>query len=139
MSLLAEVFDDGETLLSASAIAEQRELQRPFLAKVLTTLTQSGLITGSRGPGGGFALAKPPCEISLHDVFSLFERAAPDDACPFGGGICGRGEPCAMHDRFASMQDAVDRILHDTTFDEFRQLAQKQSKAPAPKRPNSKH
>ena len=118
MSRLAEVYDDGATRLPATQIADQRGLQLPFLAKVLTTLAQAGLVEGSRGPGGGFTLTRPPGEIRLREIYDLFERE--DEACPFGGGICGVGENCPLHDRFADVREAIASILHETTFDEFR-------------------
>ncbi len=119
VGLLAEIYDRGETLLSAAAIAEARGLQAPFLSKILTTLAQGGIVNGSRGPGGGFTLARPPSEILLYDVFRLFERTDNENACPFGGGQCGEGEPCPLHDKFVVVREAMDKVLHETTFAAF--------------------
>jgi Rrf2 family protein len=131
MSRLAEVYDDGVSRLSAVEIADSRGLQRPFVAKVLTTLSQAGLVTGSRGPGGGFTLSRHPRKILLKDVFSLFERESDSDICPFGGGVCGIGDPCPLHDKLAEVQRAVDHVLMDTTFDEFRIAYQEKGLRPA--------
>jgi Rrf2 family transcriptional regulator, iron-sulfur cluster assembly transcription factor len=131
MSRLAEVYDGGQTLLSGADIASSRGLQRPFVAKVLSTLSQAGLISGSRGPGGGFTFARPPKEIRLYDVFVLFERTEDSDACPFGGGICGVGEKCPLHDKLVAVQRATDRMLRDTTFDVFRLAYQKRQRGAA--------
>ncbi len=120
MSRLAEVYDGGATRLSAADIADSRGLQRPFVAKTLSALSQAGLVTGSRGPGGGSALARDPKKIKLFDVYKLFEREDQKDTCPFGGGICGAGKPCPIHDRLVSVQQAMDRLLHKTTFADFR-------------------
>lgn len=116
---LAEVHDGGTTLLSAASIAETRGLQAPFLSKILTVLATAGIVRGSRGPGGGFTLTRPPEEIRLYDVFTLFERAETRDACPFGGGVCGVGDPCPLHDKFVVVKDAMNAVLHETTFAEF--------------------
>ncbi len=138
MSRLAEVWDAGGTRLSATEIADQRQLQRPFVAKVLTTLSQAGLVVGSRGPGGGFALARPPQEIHLYDVFRLFEREDDSDGCPFGGGICGVGDPCPLHDKLAEVQAAVNDVLHNTTFEVFRAAYQDRNQRPAQGKPRQK-
>jgi Rrf2 family protein len=119
MSRLAEVWDQGKTRLSADEIARDRKLQRPFVAKVLTTLSQARLVVGSRGPGGGFALALEPKRIKLFDVFRLFEREDASINCPFGGGTCGVGEPCPLHHKLVGVQDAVADVLHHTTFEVF--------------------
>lgn len=125
MSRLAEVYDGGETLLSAVDVADSRGLQRPFVAKILTQLSQAGLVIGSRGPGGGATLARHPRKIKLNDVFEIFERTNSDDRCPFGGGRCGTDKPCPLHDKLVAVQDAMDQLLYHTTFDHFRIAAQK--------------
>lgn len=131
MSRLAEVWDGGTTRLSAIHIADNRGLPRPMVAKLLTILSQARLVVGSPGPGGGYALARPPAEISLADVYRLFEREDTSSNCPFGGGVCGVGEPCALHTTLVDMQTAVKRLLSGTTFEIFRAAAQDQKLAPA--------
>lgn len=119
VSRLAEVYDGGQTKLSAAEIAQDRSLQRPFVGKVLSALSMAGIVTSSRGPGGGFSLARPPAEILLHDVADLFERVERDLRCPFGGGICGQGEKCPLHDRLADVRRAMGTLMHETSFDVF--------------------
>jgi len=120
MSRLAEVYDGGETRLSAIEIADSRNLSRPFVAKILSVLTHGGLVIGSRGPGGGSALAKDPKTITLYDVFTLFERKDESDRCPFGTGTCSIGDLCPLHEKLVTVQSALDDLLHRTTFDDFR-------------------
>jgi Rrf2 family protein len=132
MSRLAEVWDRGATRLSATEIAEQRGLPGPMVAKLLTTLSQSGLVSGSPGPGGGYCLARPPEEISLQDVYQLFERDDTSTNCPFGGGVCGAGDPCALHDRLVTLQGLTRKLLRETTFEIFREAVQERGLVPAP-------
>ena len=130
MSRLAEVWDGGVTRLSASELAEARKLQKPFVGKVLTTLSQAGLVNGARGPGGGYALARHPKDIRIYDVFVLFERENDSLRCPFGGGICGVGENCPLHDKLVGVQEAISVVLHETTFDTFREAYQERGLRP---------
>ena len=130
MSRLAEVWDGGRTRLSSIDIADNRSLPRPMVAKLLTTLSQGGLVTGSPGPGGGYALARPPAEITFRHVFELFEREDKSHLCPFGGGVCGSGNPCAMHDRLFAVQADVARFLDETDFERFRIFAQEKGYKP---------
>ncbi|HWA86702.1 MAG TPA: Rrf2 family transcriptional regulator [Opitutus sp.] len=39
-----------------------------FLAQILGELRNAGLITSRRGVAGGYALARPPDQISLYDI-----------------------------------------------------------------------
>lgn len=120
MTRLAEVYENGKTRLSAVEIADNRRLARPFVGKILTTLSQAGLVIGSRGPGGGFTLARPPREIRLVEIFRLFEREDLSNNCPFGGGTCGMGNPCSLHDKLVRVREEMDRVLQGTTLEEFR-------------------
>lgn len=138
MSRLAEVWDGGKTRLSADDIARVRNLQRPFVAKVLTTLSQHGLVSGSRGPGGGFTLAREPRKIKLIDVFRLFEREDRSNACPFGGGTCGVGDPCPLHHKLVRVNEAIQDVLHNSTFEEFHLAARSGKALPAKKSARSK-
>ncbi|MCP4758868.1 MAG: Rrf2 family transcriptional regulator [Planctomycetes bacterium] len=132
-SRLAEVYDGGITRLSATNIADSRGLQRPFVAKILTMLSQAGLVSGAPGPGGGYTLTRPPKKIRLYDIYRLFEREDNSDACPFGGGVCGVGEPCPLHNKLVEVQDATDRLLHETTLEAFRVAYQEDGLRPVAK------
>lgn len=133
MSRLAEVYDGGSTRLSSAEIAEARTLQAPSVAKVLTVLSQAGLVTGTPGPGGGYCLARHPREISLSEVSALFERTDDSLNCPFGGGVCGVGEPCPLHDKLVRVQESMDDLLYQTTFEAFRKAYQDEGKRPTAK------
>lgn len=131
LSRLAEVYDGGKTRLSSSDIARERGLQAPFVAKLLTILSQAGLVDGTPGPGGGYALAKPPSRIKLQDVYDIFERDDTSPLCPFGGGVCGVGDPCAIHDKLIGLQTALSELLKGTTLEEFRRKYQDEGLRPA--------
>jgi Rrf2 family protein len=120
MSRLAEVYDGGATRISASQIARDRGLKKPFVSKVLSELSRAGLVEGSTGPGGGFTLTRPPAEITVSEVMKLFGRAEAMAQCPFGGGRCGEGEPCPLHDTYLKAKESMLRFYEETTFDVFR-------------------
>jgi Rrf2 family protein len=125
LSRLAERYDGGRTRLSAGEIARDRGLQAPSVAKLLTSLSQAGLVEGTPGPGGGYTLARPPAEISLADIYHLFERGEAGRHCPFGGGVCGVDRPCVIHKKLVTVKEALDDLLEHTTLEEFRRAYQR--------------
>jgi Rrf2 family iron-sulfur cluster assembly transcriptional regulator len=118
VSYLAAV--SGEDRLTGSAeIAESREISRQLIAKVLTMLSRAGLVEGTRGPTGGYRLARPAAEITLLDVVKVFEDPEDRVMCPFGPNWCGNGPHCPLHDTLLEMhQSALDR-LGEETFAQF--------------------
>lgn len=119
MSYLAEVYDGGDTKLSSGDIAIRRKLPQTLVAKILVVLSQAQLVDGTRGPGGGYWLAKGPAEITLNDIVMQFEKAGERLQCPFGPGWCGNGEPCPLHDKLVELDTQMTDFLQCTTLDVF--------------------
>ncbi|WP_442483241.1 RrF2 family transcriptional regulator [Aeoliella sp. SH292] len=118
MSRLAEVYADG-VQLSSGDIAAARDLPQTLVAKLLTMLSQAGLVTGSRGPGGGYALARAPKEISLLDIANVFERQDDNVVCPFGPNWCGSNSPCPLHNDYVAIADRFRKWQEQTTLAVF--------------------
>jgi Rrf2 family protein len=120
VSRLAQVYDPAKkSKLGSAEIADARGLPRPVVAKVLTTLSQAGLVAGSPGPGGGYWLARPPDQITLHDVASLFDRLDENLSCPFGPHWCGNGPKCPMHYQLEAIREQTAEFLKRNTFAAF--------------------
>jgi Rrf2 family protein len=49
-------------------LSQAQSIPRRYLATILNELRRAGLVTASRGPDGGYRLAKSPDLISLADV-----------------------------------------------------------------------
>ena len=120
MACLAESYDGGTTTLTAEQIASDRELLKPFLAKLLTALSQGGLVTSKPGRNGGFTLARPPAEISLEQIADAVGFRTRIQCCPFGPQYDGEhGTPCAMHDEVCKIRDQVNTFLASSTLEGF--------------------
>ena len=74
----------------AKEIAEVQKIPLRFLEQILQDLRRAGVIEARRGPRGGYALARPPAEISMADVLravrgpleELLGVEEPDDGAP---------------------------------------------------------
>lgn len=119
-SLLAEHYDErGGKRLNSREIAERRKLSQAIVGKVLTTLSQTGVVSGSPGPGGGYTLARAPRKITLHDVVAPFDRLENTLVCPFGEGWCGNGPQCPLHSLLVQLREQVSNFLQLTTLEKF--------------------
>lgn len=58
---------------SSRDLAERYELPLPLLRNILKRLTSCGLVISSRGPQGGYRLAREPERISLAEVVEAIE------------------------------------------------------------------
>lgn len=116
MSYLAA--DPGRRAGSAE-IAKSRKISRALTAKILTQLASGELVEGQPGPGGGYALGKPPGKIRLLDIVSLFEQTGDQAVCPFGSTWCGKGDPCPLHDAILGVTASNQSFLEKTTLAVF--------------------
>ncbi len=58
---------------SISEIAAAEMVPRQFLARILSDLTQGGILISHRGVKGGYRLARKPREISFLDVIETID------------------------------------------------------------------
>jgi Rrf2 family protein len=71
LAVLAERY--GKGTVSAKEISEQEDISPSFLEQLLAQLRRNGLVTGVRGPGGGFKLVKPPSKIAINEIVEALE------------------------------------------------------------------
>ncbi len=118
VSYLAAVSPDNR-LASSAEIAEDRQLSRMLVAKVLTLLSAADLVQGKPGPAGGYILSRPAAEITLLDVVKVFADPQDRVMCPFGPNWCGTGPICPLHDTFMDIQEKTLARLNHETFQQF--------------------
>jgi len=70
-------FGRGERV-QAKEIAERQRIPLRYLEEVLQDLRRAGLVLASRGPRGGYVLARPPESISVGDIMRALGGLAGD-------------------------------------------------------------
>jgi Rrf2 family iron-sulfur cluster assembly transcriptional regulator len=89
--------------ISLSAIAEEEMIPIRYLEQIFGKLRSAGLVTGRRGPGGGYTLCRPAREISLLEVVEILEKTfLPVDCLDDGNECATRIDPvtrtCALQE-----------------------------------------
>lgn len=111
-------------------IAEEEGIPRPFLSKILHDLNKRGLVVSSKGPGGGYSLARNPSEIRLSDVVHAVDGAMDLDAtCVLGLDECRDDSPCALHEFWKAFRIQYAESMDGLTLKEAAStLSRKRSK-----------
>jgi len=87
-----------------------------YLAKVLGTLHNAGIVNAARGSTGGYWLARPATSIRIQEIVTLFESAALRRSCLlWPGRQCSEQDPCSAHGRWRAVRDAYLKFLENVT------------------------
>jgi Rrf2 family protein len=98
----------GGAPVPVSDIASALQVPRNYLSKTLHQLAKAGILQSTRGPRGGFQLARAPDRLVLGEIVRPF-LPAEGRACVLGRPRCSDLAPCAAHHRW---KEAADRMRH---------------------------
>jgi len=80
-------------------IADAAGVPRQSLAKILHSLRNYGLVRSTKGPGGGYRLARPGDQMRIAEVIEAVDgRVELDQVCVLGLDKCDDQASCALHD-----------------------------------------
>jgi Rrf2 family nitric oxide-sensitive transcriptional repressor len=101
---------------STAELADEFNLSRNHLAKIMQRLARAGLIETRRGGNGGAVLARPAAEIRLGAVVRLLEEGQPLVEClAENGGACTLDGRCRLKARLRSAEAAFLADLDRST------------------------
>ena len=96
-----------EAVVPFREIGRQMAVPEDFLAKILKTLVDHGLVRSTRGPHGGYALARASAEISFLDVIEAVEGPVAVNVCLDGEDTCDHSTACTMVHVWRQGQDRM--------------------------------
>jgi len=108
--------NEVQPILSAT-IAQEMDIPKNFLSKILNRLSQAGLIDATRGRNGGVTLARPARKIKLYEVVDLFMKINDLKNCFLGLKKCDGS--CGLHIRWQIISEQFEKMLNDTTVDQI--------------------
>ncbi len=106
-------------LVKGEQLANAQGIPRKFLETILVELRHDELVTSQRGVDGGYALARPPAEISVADVIRAVEGpiatvrgSRPED-------VDYEGSARALQPLWLELRGAMRDVLEGTTLAEL--------------------
>ena len=115
MSYLAS--KDGNGPILSQTIAQEMDIPKNFLSKIMHQLVRAGLVRSIRGTNGGFELANNPNETKMYDVITLFMDVEAYKSCLLGRNEC-LGS-CKVHKKWKSIAESIEDMLENTTINEI--------------------
>jgi len=108
------------TLISVAELAIAQNMPPDILAKVLQGLKKIGILTATKGSGGGYRLAKHPADIRFLDVVRPFEEQIAVVACQSDAPTaCDRTDNCTLREPMAVLNNFVIKQFDSLTMEAF--------------------
>jgi Rrf2 family protein len=102
-----------ERAYSADQIAAPTRVPRRYVHTVLQALVRGGLVRSQPGPGGGYALVRPPGALTILDVVSAVEPVPRIRHCPLG--LVSHTSLCPLHRELDEACAATERAFGRVT------------------------
>lgn len=91
-------------------IAGRQGLSLSYLEQLFARLRRNGLVTSTRGPGGGYSLSRVADEIAVSDVISAVDEKVDSTRCG-GSTDCQDKKKCLTHDLWCDLSDQIQQFL----------------------------
>lgn len=116
MSLLAA--QDGRMTVKQLALAVGAP--QPYLARIIMTLADTGMVDARRGPGGGLQLGRESSKISLMDIVVCFDGNSLFEECCLGlPGCSDSAHKCPVHNEWGGIRERIKTWWMHTSLADF--------------------
>lgn len=101
--------------VTLAGISQRQNISLSYLEQLFGKLRRHALVESTRGPGGGYALARQPGDITVADIILSVDE--PIDATSCGGKENCNGEAgrCMTHDLWAALNTRMVEFLDSVT------------------------
>jgi len=114
-------FSTKENRIGIKKISCDLNLSSPFMGKILQNLVKQKLLISSKGPNGGFALARDAADISLWEVVTKVDGEDFFTSCLISLEPCKTHDPskplCPVHAQYKKLQQEIRSFFQQTTLD----------------------
>jgi len=114
-------FSRDDKRIGIKKISEDLELSSPFLGKILQNMVKQKLLVSTKGPNGGFSLAKKPAEISLWEIVTKVDGEEFFTNCLISLEPCRSHDPskplCPVHSQYEALRNQIRVFYKDTNLE----------------------
>jgi Rrf2 family protein len=116
--------DPKKGFLQTGDIARQENIPRKFLEQILVDLKHARMVNSKQGIGGGYYLLKKPKDISVADVYRLFDGAIALVPCVSLNfyekcNDCKSEKECLLRDEFIKIREGARVVMSKITIQSF--------------------
>ena len=96
-------------------IAARQGISEKYLENILATLVRANMLSGMRGKGGGYMMAKDPAEVRAGDILRAVEGSTAPVACDGIDNSCIRSDLCSTVKFWRGLDDVIEKYVDGVT------------------------
>jgi Rrf2 family iron-sulfur cluster assembly transcriptional regulator len=106
-------------------IAENLDIPKPYLAKIMQQLVKRGLARSTKGPNGGFYMTPKEKSKNLLNIIEAIDGLGYFTHCGLGMEECDPDNPCPIHDEMVKIRENMMRTFGKYTVEKIGQKIKK--------------
>jgi FeS assembly SUF system regulator len=113
--ILSHIAKESSQTHSALCVADATGIALPTVSKILKILVNAKVLVSTRGIKGGYALARPPENISVAEVISALEGPIALTECSISHEGCEQASGCSISGNWSLINKAIQNALEAVT------------------------
>ena len=100
--------EDGP--VSLAEISQRQEISLSYLEQLFSRLRKNGLVTSTRGPGGGYRVARDLDKVAVSEIIGAVNESVDATQCA-GKENCHSHGRCLTHDLWEGLSEQIEDFL----------------------------
>lgn len=119
--------------MTLTEIAARQTISLSYLEQLFARLRRGGMVTGVRGPGGGYQLSRNAKDINIADIIAAVDEPLDSTKCG-GKANCQKNQACLTHDLWMGLSEQIRDYLKSISLGDLlekhavQQVAERQEK-----------
>jgi len=108
--MLDLAYHSSKNPVTLTDIAARQSISLSYLEQLFSRLRKADMVTGVRGPGGGYQLSRDAQHISIVEIIVAVDEVVDSTRCG-GKGNCQNGQVCLTHDLWTGLSEQIRDYL----------------------------
>jgi len=109
---------DGSPV-SIKSISAWENISLTYLEQLFVKLRRGEIVRSTRGPGGGYVLARPAAEIQVDQIIDTVEETLVPVSCMDEDGRCNCESQCVTHAVWQGLGEQIRNFLASKTLEDL--------------------
>ncbi|MFK7889964.1 MAG: Fe-S cluster assembly transcriptional regulator IscR [Granulosicoccus sp.] len=104
--------------VSLAEISSRQEISLSYLEQLFSKLRKNGLVASTRGPGGGYSVARDLSAVSVSEIIAAVNESVDATQCAGRENCLSHGR-CLTHDLWEGLSAQIEEFLNSVSLQDM--------------------